>query len=316
MKRSFSLLCVLLVAAASFAGASDRRHYHRHGGHNFNITSSNSASDACEDQLQMSSDDFSQEARAEEQKVVANQPLKITAARNGGISVRQWDRNEIGIKACKAVLAKDSTSAQRMLDQIKLAVSGNNVTIDGPDSYDDNGRWSAVMVVHVPKNAQLDLTGENGGIAFTNVQVNAIARTHNGGISLKQASGKLDISADNGGVSVQDCNGDIKVNVRNGGVALKLGDTWSGAGLEARTHNGGLSVEVPSSFKSSLEVEGSRHATILCKGSVCRTGDRTWDDDGGRILRIGSGNPVIRTSTVNGGVVIKNRDAGDDDDSI
>jgi hypothetical protein len=60
MKRSFSLLCVLLVAAASFAGAADRRHYHRHGGHNFSITSSNSASDACEDQLQMSSDDFSQ----------------------------------------------------------------------------------------------------------------------------------------------------------------------------------------------------------------------------------------------------------------
>jgi DUF4097 and DUF4098 domain-containing protein YvlB len=148
------------------------------------------------------------------------------------------------------------------------------------------------------------------------VQVNATAHTRNGGISLDQASGKLDVEAENGGVSVKDCNGDIHVNVRNGGVALKLAETWTGPGLEARTHNGGLAVEVPRNFRSSLEIQGSQHSPIVCKSNVCSAGQRTWDDDGQRILRFGSGNPVIRTSTINGGVVVKNRGVADDDDII
>jgi hypothetical protein len=115
---------------------------------------------------------------------------------------------------------------------------------------------------------------------------------------------------------VTDCNGDIKVNVQNGGVSLKLASTWNGAGLEARTHNGGLSVEVPRDFKSALEVSGSRHSSIVCKGDVCDRGQRTWNNDDDRILRIGAGDPVIRTSTVNGGVVVKNRTNRGDDDTI
>src|SRR5262249_54009401 len=125
--------------------------------------------------------------------------------------------------------------------------------------------------------------------------------------------GKLDMEAENGGVSVTDCNGDIKVNVQNGGLALKLASTWNGPGLEARAHNGGLSVEVPRDFKSTLEVSGSRHSPIVCQDGACDRGQRTWNNDDDRILRIGAGDPVIRTSTLNGGIVVKNRGRGGDD---
>ena len=315
MKRGILLfLALCLVSTMSFAGGRRSRSW---GSHSFNIhTGSDTNSDACADQLQISSDDFDRHAEAESETTVANQLLHITAAHNGGIHVKQWDRNEIGIKICKAAIAVNDAEAQKLLQQVKLNVSGARVTVEGPDSNDSDGRWSALLMVHVPKNAQLDLDADNGGISFNRVQVNATAHTRNGGISLNRASGRLDVEAQNGGVSVKDCNGDIKVNVQNGGVALKLGDTWTGAGLEANTHNGGLSVEVPKNFHSSLEVTGSRHVGFNCRSSVCTNGQRTWNDDGDRILRIGTGTPVIRTSTINGGVIVRDRGASDDDDTI
>lgn len=306
---------LLLLTLASLLFAAPQKHYgSRHHGHSSGNSSTNDPnSDACADHLNMWSDDYQSQARAEEEKTLPKQPLKITASRNGGIHVKQWDRNEIGIKVCKAALAGSDAEAERMVNAISLSIQGNNVTINGPDGPGPSGNWSSVVLVHVPAGAQLDLSAYNGGISFKRVDVNATARTVNGGISLDETTGKLDVEAQNGGVSVTDCNGDIKVDVQNGGVALRLASTWKGAGLEARTHNGGLSVEVPRDFKSALEVSGSRHSPIVCQDDVCSRGQRTWNNDDDRILRIGAGDPVIRTSTINGGIVVKNRGRGDDD---
>lgn len=309
---------VLLLALTSLLSAAPQKHYggHNHGRNYGNSSNNDPNSDDCADHLNMWSDDYQSQARAQEEKTLPKQPLKITASRNGGIHVKQWDKNEIGIKVCKAALAGSDAEAQRMVNAISLSIQGNDVTVNGPDNQGDNGNWSSVVLVHVPVGAQLDLSAYNGGISFKRVDVNATARTVNGGIALDQTSGKLDVEAQNGGVSVSDCNGDIKVDVQNGGVALKLAPTWKGTGLEARTHNGGLVVELPRNFKSALEISGSRHTAIVCQDDVCSRGQRTWNNDDDRILRIGAGDPVIRTSTVNGGVVVKNRSSHGDDDTI
>jgi DUF4097 and DUF4098 domain-containing protein YvlB len=306
----------LIFAVASLLVAAPQHHsgarYAYSGHHNFSNNDPNS--DACEDHMNISSDEFRSQARAEEEKVVSKQPLKITASRNGGIHVKQWDRNEIGIKICKVAVARTDAEAQHMVNAISLSINGNDVRVNGPNNQgDEDGNWSSVVLVRVPAGAQLDLSAYNGGVSFRKVNVNATAHTVNGGISLNETSGKLDVQAQNGGVTVEDCNGDIKVDVQNGGVSLKLAPTWKGTGLEARTHNGGLVVEVPRDFKSALEVSGSRHTAILCQDDACSRGQRTWNDDDARILRIGAGDPVIRTSTVNGGIVVKNRTRGDDD---
>jgi hypothetical protein len=297
-----ALTSLLFAAPQHHSGA----HYSYSGHHSFSSNDPNS--DACEDHMNISSDEYRSEARAEEEKVVPKQPLKITASRNGGIHVKQWDRNEIGIKICKVAIARTDADAQRMVNAISVSVQGNDVRVNGPDNQgDEEGNWSSVVLVRVPAGAQLDLSAHNGGISFRKVNVNATAHAVNGGISLNETSGKLDVEAQNGGVTVTDCNGDIKVDVQNGGVALKLASTWKGAGLDARTHNGGLVVEVPRDFKSALEVSGSRHTAILCQDDACSRGQRTWNNDDDRILRIGAGDPIIRTSTVNGGIVVKSR---------
>ena len=98
MKRG-TLLALALCLATNLAFAA-QRHSHR-GGHNFNIrTSGDANSDVCNDHLQVWSDDYDHKASAESETTVPNHLLHITAAHNGGIHVKQWDRNEIGIMVC------------------------------------------------------------------------------------------------------------------------------------------------------------------------------------------------------------------------
>ena len=140
----------------------------------------------------------------------------------------------------------------------------------------------------------------------------ATAHTTNGGIALKQTSGEANIESTNGGVSIQDCNGKITANVQNGGVSIRLAETWNGPGLDAHVQNGGLVVELPRNLQTSMELRASEHTPIVCKASACEGAQRTWGDDG-KVFRAGPANPngagpVIRASTVNGGVVIQSRE--------
>jgi DUF4097 and DUF4098 domain-containing protein YvlB len=252
-------------------------------------------------------------ARGEESKVLPNQPLRVTAAHNGGIHLRTWDKKEISVKLCKVAAASSSGEADQLIKGTTLRINGNDVSVDGPDRWSD-ANWSALLLIYAPAGAKLDLSAHNGGISLYRVDGDIRADTVNGGISLKESKGKLDISARNGGISVRDCGGDVKVDVQNGGVSIELAENWVGTGLDARTHNGGLKVAVPASFKSMLEVESRGFSSMRCRGAICDSANKDWDDRN-KYLRVGNkGGAVIRASTVNGGVVVTDRTGRDDDD--
>lgn len=301
-KSRFFLLVLLafsLVATHAFA-ADDHR-----WGHNLSMNTTNADSTACEDHLHISSDDLPAVAHSEEALTLANQPLNVTASQNGGIHVRNWDKNEISIKLCRAVAARSESAAQSALNQIHLNNQGNRVTVDGPSSSNDDVTWSSVLLIFAPQGATLDLSVHNGGISLRNVSANVTGHALNGGIELKNTTGNINVEAQNGGISIKDCGGDVKATVQNGGLSIQLGETWNGAGLDAKSHNGGLVVEIPKNFQSSLEVSTGNNSGLVCKSDACANGQRTWDDNG-RVFRIGS-NPIIHASTVNGGTVIKER---------
>jgi hypothetical protein len=295
------LLAFALVATTAFAGDD------HHWGHNLSMNTTNSDSTNCADHLNISSDDLPSIARSEEQITLGNSPLTVTASQNGGIHVRNWDKNEISVKLCRAAAGRTQSEANSALSQIHLNNSGNRITVDGPDSSNnDDVAWSSVLLIMAPRGATLDLSVHNGGISLKGVDANVTGHALNGGISLTQTTGKIDVEAQNGGISIKDCGGDVKATVQNGGLSIQLGETWNGTGLDAKSHNGGLVVEIPKNFSSSLEVSTGRNASLICKSDICNNGQRTWDDDNDRIFRIGS-NPVIKASTVNGGTIIKER---------
>jgi putative adhesin len=282
---------------------------HRHGVNSINTSESDN--DSCEGQIRMSSDEYPHTAYAEESKSLPNQPLTVTASKNGGIRVRNWDKNEFAIKVCKAATGDSDAQAQQLLSQITLNAVNGVVTINGPgrdNSGDYDGpSWAASLIILAPVGSTMDLSAHNGGISLKHVNANVTGHTVNGGISLNQTSGKADLEARNGGISIKDCGGDVKATVQNGGISIKLGGDWQGGNLVASTHNGGVIVEVPKDFRSSLEIANTGHGSIRCESSACDSMQRTWNDNEDRVLRIGGSPAVVRATTVNGGIVVRER---------
>jgi DUF4097 and DUF4098 domain-containing protein YvlB len=267
-----------------------------------------SSSDDCREHLHINNDDFRAAVRDEETRSIPNQPLTITGEHNGGIHVTTWDQPEFSVKLCKQAAANDEAEARRLLGQTKLTVNGSNVTVSAPDTGDHHSLGTLLMV-KAPRNATVNLSVHNGGIAVNRFVGTAEAHAHNGGIAFKNSSGKLTADALNGGISISECQGEIAAKVQNGGLSINLPDHWEGTGLEAHTQNGGLVIAVPRDFGGGMEIVGSPYTAIVCKASACDGAQRT-SDDGHRILRWGGGNPQIHASSVNGGIVIKEKGAG------
>jgi DUF4097 and DUF4098 domain-containing protein YvlB len=262
-------------------------------------------SDDCTERLRVHNDDFSATVRDEETISVPNQALTINAEHNGGIHVTTWDKPDFSLKLCKQVSAADESEGRKLLAETKLTVEGGNVSISAPESNDRHS-LGTLLLVKAPRDAKLDLHVHNGGVSLINFTGTASAHAQNGGIALRRSTGKLSLEAQNGGISIKDCGGDIDATVQNGGISLSLPEHWEGKGLEAHTHNGGLVVVVPKNMTSGVEVAGSNHTSIICKGDVCDGAERSWDSER-KILRLGGPNPQIRATTVNGGIVVEAR---------
>jgi DUF4097 and DUF4098 domain-containing protein YvlB len=122
---------------------------------------------------------------------------------------------------------------------------------------------------------------------------------------LKNFSGEADIKAVNGPISVEGSSGSVRVHTENGPISVSLsGKTWSGTGLSADAQNGPLTLLVPNGYQSGFVVESRNYAPMSCQASICDNARKTWDDNNRRI-EYGAAPAVIRFSTVNGPVSVR-----------
>lgn len=301
MRRLIALSLVLPICAVLASAGETRSHS------NTITLNGDSQSDDCAEHLRVSNEDYSAKVRDEEVRTVANQPLTITAEHNGGIQVTNWDKPEISLKLCKQAAAEDESTAREVLGQTRLQINGGNVSVSSPER-DGGYSVGTLLLVKAPKGARLDLTVRNGGISVHGFDGVVKAHAQNGGISLNKSSGTISAEAQNGGISIKDCSGDVSANLQNGGLSISLPERWDGKGLEAHTHNGGLVVTVPRNLATGVEIATSEHTSIICKDNVCNDAQRTWDNDGRRMLRFGTGAAQVHATTVNGGVVVQARE--------
>jgi DUF4097 and DUF4098 domain-containing protein YvlB len=135
------------------------------------------------------------------------------------------------------------------------------VTDSGPHWMFNKG-YSVNYVLHVPKHLSLDL------------------HTSNGGISLAHLDAHIRFETTNGGVDLADLAGDVQGSTTNGGLDVALsGDRWQGAGLYAKTVNGGIDLDFPITVQGKIGKELN--------------------------VNLGSGGAVVHATTVNGGVSLK-----------
>lgn len=213
--------------------------------------------------------------------------LTVDASPNGGIRVEGWDQPDVLVRAVVQTWGETDQDARNVLDAVRVDAAGARVTAAGPERDGERSRrgWSVSYRIWAPRRTALDLVARNGGVAIHAMQ------------------GEARFSTTNGGVTLDDVSGRMVGRTANGGVTVRLsGARWDGAGLDVETTNGGVTLAMPRDYSAALEV-----STV--NGGLRSDFPVTLPEGRGRELRatLGSGGPLIKVRTVNGGVRLQTR---------
>ena len=216
--------------------------------------------------------------------ISASTKISVDGGANGGVAFIGENRRDVKIVARVKASADDDATATAIARQIRIITDGGQIRSEGP-SQRGRTSWSVSYDVYVPSHANLEASTENGGISATEVQ------------------GEMNFEATNGGIHLSDVGGSVHARTTNGGVTANLsGTTWQGQGLDLQTTNGGATVYVPHGYNAQLETGTTNGGMrvdfpITVRGSLNR----------GISTQLGSGGPLVRVVTTNGGVHIAER---------
>lgn len=213
-------------------------------------------------------------------------PLTVDAGRNGGIRVEGWDRGDVLVRAVVIAQADSEARARELAAAVQIDTSGQRVQATGPVRMDDEW-WSVSFRLQVPRRSDLQLTASNGGVRITGVH------------------GDLRFTTRNGGVRLHEVGGTVRGRTTNGGVQVSLGgERWDGTGLDVETTNGGVTLALPAGYNAQVQ-------TATVNGSIRSEHDMTVQGDLTSRRRLdatlGSGGPLLRLTTKNGGVRLTRR---------
>lgn len=210
--------------------------------------------------------------------------LRVDAHPNGGIAVIAWEKSEVKVVARVSAWARTEDEAKDIASQVQVETGATEIRSTGPSMRNRRG-WSVSYEIWAPAKTDLRLSSINGGLDVEGI------------------SGRLELETTNGGISLQSVAGDVIAETTNGGITVDLeGRRWDGAGLTARTTNGGVKLRVPEGFNADIEAATTNGGMdfefpVTIQGRLNR-----------RITtKLGDGGAPIRLETTNGGVTVRRR---------
>lgn len=217
-----------------------------------------------------------------EMSIAKTNLLTVDGQRNGGISVKGENRSDILVRACVQAWADSESAAKSLAQSVKVQTN----PIVTAENGNEEKNWSVSYQIIVPRNTNLKLTANNGGISIYGVE------------------GEMDFETKNGGLHLGEVGGNVKGRTQNGGVHVDLkGKSWSGSGLNVETRNGGVHLSLPENYSAKIETEtvnGGFHSSFdaLKVDSKKSWGRRSISKD------LNGGGATVRVVTTNGGVHI------------
>jgi DUF4097 and DUF4098 domain-containing protein YvlB len=230
--------------------------------------------------------------------------LEINAGDRSHIWVRGWDRADYSVETCKLAVAENRTEAERLAKGIAVTRAGGRLSFNGPAS--DSGQWTAILLIHAPKDAALNLETKNGPLEVRGMTGTLSLRAANGPIEIRDCGGRVEAHTVNGPIAFSGDRGDVHLQATNGPIALNLPSAdWSGPRLEARTINGPLAVSLPETFRTGMRLDTAGRAPFACSAAPCRTAVQD-----AHTMHMNGSSDVIQLSTENGPVSIHTSKAG------
>lgn len=217
-----------------------------------------------------------------EQTLAATDMITVDSGKNGGISVKGSDRNDVLVRARVESSGISRSEAEQLGRQIRVETAGSRIHSSGPEQKRDSW-WSVSFEILVPRRSNLSLTAHNGGIAISDV------------------NGRIEFNGLNGGVVLRCVGGKVHGRTTNGGLVVELnGSRWDGEELNVKTTNGGVVMSVPENYSARLET-GTVNGHVSTDFPITVQGRITKELS----MDLGSGGPTVRATTTNGGVRLK-----------
>ena len=207
--------------------------------------------------------------------------LEVDGQKNGGISIRGENRSDILVRACVVAWEKSEAEARNAASRITI---NKDSVISAKNTSGDS--WSVSYQILVPRNINLKLTANNGGISISSVD------------------GTMEFFTKNGGLSLSDLAGNVTGRTQNGGVSVRLaGNTWSGNGLNVETKNGGVKLLMAENYAANVETGTTNGGFKSDFSQIQPESKKSW---GKRVINtsINGGGAPIRVVTTNGGIKI------------
>ena len=231
-------------------------------------------------------DDSAQFCEVREFSLPAMKGLVVDGRENGGIAIHGWDRAEIKVIALVQSQAENESDASAIAKGVQISTANGGIAASGPTRNSRRESWSVSYEIYAPRQIDLALTANNGGI------------------SVESVDGRMELETSNGGLSLNDVAGDVRGRTVNGGINAELtGDRWRGTGLDLKTSNGGVTIYLPTNYSAQLET-GTVNGGMNIGFPVALQGNL----EGRRIsTQLGGGGARISATTTNGGVNIRRR---------
>lgn len=205
------------------------------------------------------------------------------SGKNGGIEVIGEERHDIALEARVTAEGSSREDAQSIAREVKIVTTGT-IHAEGPQASGWSHRgWYVNWSLRVPRHVAAELHTMNGAIKITNVV------------------GVINANTKNGGLTLDDLAGEVHATTVNGGLRVRLdGNEWHGAGLVAKSTNGGVSVEAPDHYSAHLVAE-TVNGGISVGFPITVQGKINHHID----TNIGQGGATLHFQAVNGGVSIR-----------
>jgi DUF4097 and DUF4098 domain-containing protein YvlB len=230
-------------------------------------------------------------------EVVASTGSTVEVDVERSFRARSQDRLDIAKREVSLATKQDGGLVQVMVDgPFRCHCADNSVNFHGNQVYD----FSYNFKVKVPRDLFLELKtindskivveGTSGDYKISNV---------NGGIEMREVEGSGQVHTVNGGVKVmyarnpksatsfKSVNGTLDVTFRGG----------LNADAHMKTMNGGMFTDFAVTTLPTAAIQPEQ-----------RNGKFVWRNNRGTGVRIGNGGPELEFETLNGSVLIKNRE--------
>jgi hypothetical protein len=220
----------------------------------------------------------------------------------GGIDVTAWNGSSVEMDIEKVLSARtaDRLSIGRSEVSLRERQEGGLVDVrvesdhhHGPQLYD----FHYAFKVRVPRNISIELSEVNSSV------------------HVEGTSGDFKVSSVNGEIEMRDVEGSGDVHTVNGKVKVTFARNPTGA-TSFKSVNGTLDVAFPASLNADVRVK-------VFNGSIwtdfaetaepvslpeTRDGRQVWRNNRTAEVRIGSGGTQLSFETLNGQVLIRNRE--------